>query len=163
LYDNSWFEIAYPSGPGGHGWVASEVLHANDVLAGLQFFNLLATPITEEEAKNGGSTVPTVDPNATAAPSSTPAPTAAGPTGVVYQASQINVRSGPASSYDVLVMLNTGDAVTITGETLNKLWYRILSPTGPDGYGWVSTKYIRITGGNMAKLPFFDNQGTPLP
>jgi uncharacterized protein YgiM (DUF1202 family) len=163
LYDNSWFEIGYPSGLGGMGWVSADLIKANDVLEGLQFFNLLATPISAEEAKGGGNSAPTPDPNSTQAPTSTPAPTPAGPPGVVYQGSQVNVHSGPASSFNVIGMLNAGDAVTVTGETINKLWYRILYPAGSTTYGWISTHYIRITGGNMTTLPFFDNQGTPLP
>jgi len=165
--DNSWFQIDYPSGPGGKGWVSGELIHVNDPLGGLQFFNILATPISDQEAKGGGGggggNAPTVDPNATAAPTPTPQPTPAGPTGVVIDASELAVHDGPASSFATLGTLKANAPVVVTGETINKLWYQIVYAAGTGGYGWVSTKYIRITGGDLTKLHYFDTQGTPLP
>jgi len=162
--DNSWLQIGYPSGPQGHGWISADLVQPGYTVGGLPFYNGLATPISDAEAKGGGSGgQATADPNSTAAPAITATPKPAGPTGVVIIASQINVHTGPASSFTTISMLNFGDPVVVTGETINNLWYRIVFPAGPDGYGWVSTKYIKITGGDMTRLPFFDNQGTPLP
>jgi uncharacterized protein YgiM (DUF1202 family) len=132
----------------------------------LSIYNLMGTPVSKEEAEAGieaaFNTQPTPDPNATAAPTSTPEPPPAGPSGEVFQATEINVRSGPASMYDLLGTLKSGEKVTVTGQTLNRLWYRIVYPAGPDGHAWVSSKYIRITGGDMSKLPYFDDQGNLL-
>jgi uncharacterized protein YraI len=156
---NSWLQIEYPSGPGGYGWVAGELAKPNVDLGGLPFYNLLATPVSNAEAKGE---LPTADPNATPEATLTPVPTLAGPPGVV-KATELNVHSGPASSFDVLGTLKLGDSVVVTGLTLNRLWYRIVYPSGPGGYGFVSVQYIRITGGDMTKLPYLDNLGTPLP
>lgn len=157
---NDWIQIEYPSGPDGHGWVSGELTHMNTDLGGVPFYNMLGTPASAEQAPAATSTI---DPNATPEPTQTPAPTLAGPPGVVYKASEINVHSGPASSYALLGSLKLGDKVVVTGLTLNKLWYQIVYSAGPGGYGWVSTQYIRITGGDMTKLPYFDTLGTPLP
>lgn len=164
--DNSWIQIEYPSGIDGRGWVSADLVHMNVEFAGLQFFNFVGTPISDEDANRGadqGIVVPTQDPNATPEPTSTPEAAPAGPTGVLYKASEVNVRSGPASSFALLGSLHTTDTVVITGMTVNGLWYRIVYPSGPDGYGWVSTKYIRVTSGDMSKLPILDSLGTPLP
>src|SRR5258706_4052147 len=113
--ENSWFQIDYRSGPDGHGWVSGDLIHVNAALAGLPFYNLLATPISDEQAKGGGD-APTADPNATAAPTPTQKPTPARPTGEVYDASQLEVHSGPASSLALLTTLKSGAAVVLTGE-----------------------------------------------
>ena len=159
INQNGWLQIEYPSGPDGRGWVAGELVKPNADLGGLPFYNLLATPVSDAEAKGES---PTTDPNATPEATLTPAPTLAGPTGVV-KATELNVHSGPASSFDLLGALKLGDPVVVTGLTLNRLWYRIVYPSGPGGYGFVSVQYIRITGGDMTKLPYLDNLGTPLP
>ncbi len=159
LNKNVWVQIEYPSGPGERGWVSGELVKANVDLGDLPFYNLMATPISDAEAKGN---LPTPDPNASPEPTPTPKPTPAGPPGEVT-ASEINIRSGPASSSTLLGALKLGDPVVITGLTLNRLWYQIVYPAGPGGRAWVSSKYIKITGGDMTKLPYFDAFGTPLP
>ena len=159
INQNGWLQIEYPSGPDGRGWVAGELVKPNADLGGLPFYNLLATPVSNAEAKGES---PTADPNATPEATSTLAATPAGPSGVV-KATELNVHSGPASSFDLLGTLKQGDSVVVTGLTLNRLWYRIVYPSGPGGYGFISVQYIRITGGDMTKLPYLDNLGTPLP
>ncbi|MGC1376247.1 MAG: SH3 domain-containing protein [Anaerolineales bacterium] len=159
INQNGWIQIGYPSGPGGRGWVAGELAKPNVDLGGLPFYNLLATPVSDAEAKGE---LPTADPNATPEATLTPAPTLAGPTGVV-KATELNVHGGPASTFALLGTLKLGDHVVVTGLTLNHLWYRIVYPDGPGGYGFVSVQYIRITGGDMTKLPYLDNLGTPVP
>lgn len=153
---NGWLQIEYPSGLEGHGWVSGEFVKANVELGGLPFYNLLATPISNAEAKGE---LPAPDANTTPEATPTPEPTLAGPTGEV-KASELNVHSGPASSFATVGTLKIGDPVVITGKTLNDLWYQIV---WPDGYGYVSVKYIKITGGDMTKLRYLNDQGTPLP
>jgi uncharacterized protein YraI len=160
INQNGWLQIEYPSGPGGRGWVAGELVKPNVDLGGLPFYNLLATPVSNAEAKGES---PAADPNATPEATLAPVPTLAGPPGVVITTSELNVRSGPASSFALLGTLKLGDPVVVTGLTLNRLWYRIVYPGGPGGYGYVSVQYIRITGGDMTKLPYLNNLGTPLP
>ncbi len=164
---NGWLQIEYPSGLESRGWISANLAHMNTEFAGLPFYNLMATPVSEAEAKAGINfdSVPNTAPdsNVTTEPTQTLEPTPAGPTGEVYEASEINIRSGPATSYDLLGTLKLGDKVVLTGQTINSLWYQIVYPAGPGGFGWVSTKYIKITGGDMTKLSYFDTQGTSLP
>ena len=152
---NGWLQIEYPSGPDGRGWVSGDLLKMDGGVAGLPFYNLLATPISDPELNT--------EPPAAEGPASTPVPTLAGPPGVVIKASEINIRSGPASTYDALGSLKLDDRVVVTGLTLNRLWYQIVYPNGPGGHGWVASIYIQITGGDMTKLPYFNDLGTPLP
>ena len=154
--DNAWLQIEYPSGPGGHGWVAGELIDMQSPFAGLPYYNLLATPVGDP------GVAATADPNATPEPTITPQPTLAGPPGEIT-GSEVNVRSGPASSYKILGTLKRGDPVVITGETINHLWYQIVYADGPGGRAWVAIGFIKVTGGDLRKLPFFDNLGTPLP
>jgi uncharacterized protein YgiM (DUF1202 family) len=152
--NNVWLQIEYPSGPEGRGWVSGDLLDMKGAFAGLPFFNLLATPVSESQ--------PAPDPNVTSEASATPEPTPAGPTGEVT-ASELIVRGGPAAKFDKVGTLKLGEGVVITGLTVNRLWYRIVYAAGPDGYGFVSIKYIKITGGDMRKLTYLNDQGTPLP
>ena len=153
---NAWLQIEYPSGPGGRGWLAGELVEMKGAFAGLPFYNLLATPIGDPDL------AATPNPNATPEASATLEPTPAGPTGEVT-ASELNVHSGPASEFKSVGMLKLGETVVITGLTINRLWYRIVYSAAPDGYGYISPKYIKITGGDMTKLKYLNDQGTSLP
>src|SRR5688572_23665285 len=85
IHENAWVQIEYPSGLDGRGWIATDLIHMNTEFAGLPFYNLMGTPVSKEEAEAGieaaFNTEPTQDPNATAAPTSTPEPPPAGPPG----------------------------------------------------------------------------------
>jgi uncharacterized protein YraI len=87
--NNAWLQIKYPSGPGERGWIAGDLVDMQSPFAGLPFYNLMATPISDPDVK------PTADPNATPEPTATPQPTPAGPPGEIT-GSEVNVRSGPA-------------------------------------------------------------------
>lgn len=150
---NEWVQIDYPSGPDGKGWISTEVVKPLDGFGDLPYYNILATPVTPEPP------TPTLDPNQPVPPTETPTPEPAGPQGQVT--AQINVRVGPASSYEALTMLNPGDLVTVTGITLSGLWYQIEFADGPDGRAWVASEYVRALG-DFRNLPYFDNTGMPL-
>lgn len=154
--NNGWLQIEYPSGPGGRGWVAGDLANMQSPFAGLPYYNLLATPSSDPEIK------PTANPNETPEPSPTPQPTLAGPPAVIT-GSEVNVRSGPASSYKIIGTLKLGDSVVITGLTLNRLWYRIAYVQSESGVGWVAVAFVKVTGGDMTKLTFYNDQGTPIP
>lgn len=154
IFQNHWVQIDYPSGIDGRGWLASALLKATDGYGDLPMYNILGTPETA---------APTLDPNATLAPTNTPLPPTPTPAGPLGEATaQVNVRSGPAGTFDVIGMLNPKEKVIITGITLNGLWYQIEYAAGPNGRAWVSTQYIKPLG-DMRKLRYTDNQGTPLP
>jgi uncharacterized protein YgiM (DUF1202 family) len=153
--DNEWAQIDYPSGPGGKGWIAREALQPSpEGFGSLPYFNAIGTPITPEPPTS------TPDPNLSPTPSDTPAPTPAGPAAQVLE--QTIVYSQPSSLSSELGTLNKNEKIYITGQSLNGLWYQIQYPAFSDGRAYVSQKYIRVLG-DMRKLPYFDNLGTPIP
>jgi uncharacterized protein YraI len=162
LEDNSWFQIEYPSGLNGRAWVSGELVRLDVGAKKLPIYNLLATPITEAPPQPEGASA-TPEAGSNNPPTETPLPPSATPSlpnGTVT--AQINIRTGPASSFDSLGLLNPGDRVLITGRTLNGNWLQIEYSSGPAGRGWVAAAYITLNS-DISKVPVFDNQGTPIP
>lgn len=88
----------------------------------------------------------------------TPTSTPSGPTARVSQ--RLNVRSGPATTYDVLGMLDAGTTVTLTGRNETGTWLQIEFPAGPQGRGWVAAAYLQVD--DVASLPMVNASGTPI-
>ncbi|MEI6290099.1 MAG: SH3 domain-containing protein [Chloroflexota bacterium] len=174
IQDNYWVQIDYPSGPEGKGWILSSLLQANDGYSGLPYFDILGTPVTQAPVSStsapAGTSNPAVGPTSTADlsntnPASTPEPTQVQHTGFTVQAivtNQINVRSGPAQAFNSFGVINPNEPVMVTGITLNSLWYRIEYQNGDGGIGWVSSKYVKITGA-YTRLPIYNDLGTQVP
>jgi uncharacterized protein YraI len=133
-----WLQILYPAAPGGVGWVTAAYI----------------------EVKDGLDRVPVVAWSAPAAAVTTPqaSATASGRSAVTTQ--QVNVRAGPAQTFDSLGMLEAGSTVTLTGRNPTSNWIQIDYPAGPNGRGWVAALYLK--GAQVDTLPYFDNQGNPL-
>lgn len=72
---------------------------------------------------------------------------------------QINVRSGPGTSFNSLGTLNAQDVVNLTGKNANGTWLQISFPTGagPDGKGWVNAAFAQATG--VENLPIITEAG----
>jgi len=89
------------------------------------------------------------------------------PSGVITQ--PVNIRSGPASAFDALGILNPNDVVILTGRDESGLWLRIRAPNLPQGYGWVAAAFVRSEA--LQSLPIISSAGetkgtataTPLP
>ena len=159
IADNSWVQIAYPSGPEGHGWILARLLQAHDGFSDLPYFDVLGTPVTPTPENAGAD----ITPNATLMGDVTATPQPPTSTGAQAEVTnQINVRSGPAQKYESYGMLNPKDKVIVTGLTLNKYWYQIEFKASPTGFGWVASQYIRVTG-DMRQLPYYNDLGTPVP
>lgn len=75
--------------------------------------------------------------------------------------SQINVRRGPASTFDSLGLLEANTPVTLTGVNQTMTWYQIAYPSAPDGKAWAAAAYLRLDAPALG-LPVFDAQGNPL-
>jgi uncharacterized protein YraI len=164
--DKGWVQIAYPSGLDGFAWVSADLIEVKDDASNLPRYNNLATPISSNADNGQASPAPqataTVESGLSPSPTSTvppPTPSPAGPVGTVT--TQINVRTGPASSFQSLGLLNPNDVVILTGRTLNGVWYQIEYASGPDGHAWVAAEYIQVNG-DVSQLPYFDNEGKPL-
>ena len=82
-------------------------------------------------------------------------PTPAGPTGLVIQ--RLNVRSGPGTSFAALGLLESGVVVSLTGQNKTGSWFQIVYPSGPGGFGWVTSQYIQASA--AADLPVLDDYG----
>lgn len=84
---------------------------------------------------------------------------------------QLNVRSGPGTSFNSLGILNADDVVSLTGRNRAGTWLQIEFAGGPLGRGWVSRGFIRADG--VEGLPIVSEAGevlgtgtpadTPLP
>lgn len=92
-----------------------------------------------------------------------------GSTAIIIQ--QLNIRSGPGTSFNSLDILNPNDVVNLTGKNSNGTWLQIDFPAGPDGKGWVNTGFVKAD--DTTGLPIVSDTGsvigtgtpadTPLP
>jgi uncharacterized protein YraI len=76
-------------------------------------------------------------------------------TAIVQQ--QINVRSGPGTSFNSLGTLNPKDVVRLTGKDANSAWLQIEYPNGPDGKGWINAAFVQARG--VENLPIVSEAG----
>ena len=131
----NWYQILYPQGPDGKGWVSAQ---------------LLVVP-------QGKDTIPVIGgPADTATPANgTPGAGTNGPSGVVIQ--QVNVRSGPGTNFDAIGTLNPQDRVTLIAKDSDGQWFQIAYPAAPDGKGWVAASFIQATG--TETLPIVGSAG----
>ena len=85
--------------------------------------------------------------------------------------SQLNIRSGPGTTFNSLGTLNANDIVNLSGKNSTGTWLQIEFPAGPDGKGWVNSGFVKAD--DDASLPIVSNEGdvigtgtpvdTPLP
>jgi len=159
---NGWLQIAYPSGLDGRGWMLKELVKFEGEYAGLPFFNLLATPVDSGGDGSADQPSATEAPSVEETPSDAPVeatPTVEKPYGLTL--AQINVRAGPASSFQSYGLIEANEQVNILGQTLNGLWYQIEYASVPTGVAWVSSQYVRLMS-DIRDLPYFNNDGSPL-
>lgn len=137
-----WYRIAYKDVPSGMGWVtAAFITYGGDVDK---------IPVVDDTVS---STAPTPS-DGSPAPA-TPSPTAAGRTSSVT--AKINVRSGPATAFDSLGMIEANTKVTLTGRNEINNWVQIEFASSPDGKGWVAALYLKDA--DLRGLPYYDNTG----
>jgi uncharacterized protein YraI len=82
-------------------------------------------------------------------------PTSSGPSGTLTL--RVNVRSGPATTFDSLGMLEAGTVVSLTGKNTTTSWFQIRYPTAASGYGWVTSQYVQTD--SSTDLPVLDDYG----
>lgn len=70
---------------------------------------------------------------------------------------QINVRSGPGTSFNSLGTLNPQDVVSLTGKDSNGAWLQIDFSAGPEGKGWVNAAFVQAQG--VENLPIITEAG----
>jgi len=70
---------------------------------------------------------------------------------------QINVRSGPGTSFNSLGTLNAKDVVRLMGKDSNSAWLQIEFPSGPNAKGWVNAAFVQAKG--VENLPIVAESG----
>ena len=103
----------------GYGWVDGQYTTASNV----ENIQMIKNPVTYQ-------TAPPPPP-----PAGVPVATA-----VDY----VNVRSGPGTSYPVLVVAPPGAAGEVTGKSADGAWWQVKISTqySADGFGWVSADWV---------------------
>jgi uncharacterized protein YraI len=129
---------------------------------------ILLTVLSLFAASCGTTELPTAIPvSPTISPSETPAASATSlPPTLTFTpppiegtlSIQVNVRSGPGTSYDSLGLLNAGEKVQIVSQDSQRKWYQIVYPSAPQGRGWVTAQYVQVAAG--AEIPL---EATPTP
>lgn len=99
--------------------------------------------------------VTAVNPDAVPVIGADPADPGDGNVAIVQQ--QINVRSGPGTSFNSLGTLNADDVVNLTGKDSNGAWLQIAFAAGPEGKGWVNAAFVRAQG--VENLPIVTEAG----
>jgi uncharacterized protein YgiM (DUF1202 family) len=105
----------------GYGWIEGAYTQASNV----ENVQTIANP-------TGYQTAPPPPP-----PTGTSGPTA---TAIDY----VNVRSGPGTNYDILVVAPPNSTGVVTGKSSDGLWWQVKISTtySPDGLGWVSADWV---------------------
>lgn len=70
---------------------------------------------------------------------------------------QLNVRSGPGTSFNSIGTLNARDVVTLTGKDANGAWLQIVFAAGPGGTGWVNAAFVQAA--DVNSLPIVTDAG----
>jgi len=63
--------------------------------------------------------------------------------GLVIQ--KINVRKGPATTFESLGVLSPNDVVFITGKDPSSAWMQIEFANAPEGTGWVASEFLQVS------------------
>jgi len=71
----------------------------------------------------------------------------------------INVRKGPAVSFDSLGVLNPKDVVFLSGKDSSGAWIQIEFASSPDGKGWVAAEFLQADG--LDALPVVAGEAAP--
>jgi uncharacterized protein YraI len=81
-----------------------------------------------------------------------------GTSAVIIQ--QLNIRSGPGTSFVTIGILNVNDVVNLSGKNQDGTWLQIDFPAGPDGNGWVNSAFIKVD--TLVALPIISELGEVL-
>lgn len=91
----------------------------------------------------------------------TPTPIPGDPT--LTTRTDLNVRAGPGTAYDLLGLLPSGTSSNILGRSEDRQWWQIRFSPASDGVGWVSADSEFGTAENVANIPVVTAPATPTP
>jgi len=134
--DGTWYQINFPAGPDGAGWVFAAVASITGVTTTLPV-------VTPSVANTPVATVPTN-------------PSGLRPPFVKLKAGQdfANVRTGPDTAYQKVGELTaTGvNAAAVKGKSANGQWWQIEFAGAPGGVAWIYSQLVDLTG-DAAAVP----------
>ena len=84
-------------------------------------------------------------PSSTPKPTPTPTPTPK-PTGTAKTTDYLNLRTGPGTSYSVIITMAKGDTITVLDNSSNKNWAQVETRDGRQG--WCSKEYLDFSDGS---------------
>jgi hypothetical protein len=95
---------------------------------------------------------------------STASPT---PTGVIVRITedydQINIRSGPKTTYPQIGVLLASAEVTVYGISIGEDWIQVAFPESESERGWIYVPLVSFIEGNLGTLPIISAPPTPTP
>lgn len=146
-----WWQIAFPAGPDGAGWVSAEVVDFTGDPA--------AVPVVEAPPVPEPETGPTPTPPASPEPAGRPV--------VSIPAGGVNVRRGPGLEFDLLGRLDENQTVAVVGQNETGDWWQIEYEAGETGRAWVADAVVDFSG-SRAGVPVVTAgasaaQATPRP
>ncbi|PWH12574.1 MAG: hypothetical protein DDG60_12350 [Anaerolineae bacterium] len=134
---DQWLMVIYPPNSSTTGWVAANFIK-------LEEREIASLPVMQAAVPDSPATAPP-DPSPTANPYFATIKTT------------INVRTGPASTFPSLGLIEAGKVVILNGRNQTNTWYRIYYPVGSQETGWVAAAYVDAP--NLQGLPYYDNEG----
>ena len=147
-----WVLLADPTTQQALGWVFNDLVLVQGDVSSVPLSQLVVNPASLLPTPTLAPTQvpPPVGASATPIPIGSP-PTATIPptlasnvTGLVQ--GEINVRYGPGTEYDRLGVAEAGEVFSITGRHTDLPWVQISYPSSPNGFAWVATDLLQITG-----------------
>jgi uncharacterized protein YgiM (DUF1202 family) len=78
----------------------------------------------------------------TPVPSATITPTATPPHKAVVTAQSLNLRAGPATTFDVVIRVNKDDVLSVIGRNSDYTWIYVQTSDGKNG--WVYASYVTM-------------------
>jgi heat shock protein HslJ/uncharacterized protein YraI len=114
------------------------------------------------EFQKGGSGAIVPPPGITVVPTRVvPTPEPGRPTGVVIAPAGVNVRTGPGTEYDVILLAPLGAQGEIIGSSPDRTWWVVRVPGAPNDQGWVAAEYVRAD--NAGGVPVVQPPPIPTP
>lgn len=108
---------------------------------------VIADAVTTDESENGGEPIEGLP---------TPVPGGA----LVTAATNVNVRAGPGTQYDIYGVMQEGQSASVAGACNDYSWWAISIPVS-EGTGWVSADYVRPE--NTENVPLVDCSSAQQP
>ena len=138
LADGTWLRVNFN---GQEGWVLASL------------FNPTGDLTTAPEAAAGPNAV--LRSGATSTTTTTQSGDVVGTT-----TGSVNLRTTPATSGDVLVIIPFSTELTATGRTATNNWVRV---TFNNQTGWITSEFFSVKRGVVANLPLYDETGNLVP